>query len=62
MQNFKYDMTGGVGKQISQEQLSLEKKYIDFTKYKFPEKEPFIIKENARDIKLASYRYPAKDQ
>ena len=38
--NEKFEMTGGIGKQLSQEQLIFEKKFIDYSKIQFPEKNP----------------------
>ena len=51
-------MTGGIGKKITEEQIKLEKKYIDYKKLSFPISESFYINDSGKKIKLESYKYP----
>ncbi|CDW71931.1 UNKNOWN [Stylonychia lemnae] len=64
VQNLKYDMTGGMGRQISQEQMMFERKHIDFKRFQFPEICPidYRVKHKNEEIKIYNVRYPAVNQ
>lgn len=42
----------------------VERKYIDYKSFKFPEINPIELKSKTKnqEVKLANYRYPAKSQ